>query len=99
MDKFFEDAEESKDSAIAELEKRLEKEKDMRLEERFCFILVGILIVDIIIFPNFQSWAAPLVIAFFELILLVLLAKRMRVDEASILLDKLLETYGKRKSR
>lgn len=48
--------------------------------QRFLWILVTIIFVDAILFSNMENWAAPLVIGILELIGIVILADRCKVD-------------------
>ena len=80
----------SQDQQIAELEKALEREKDSRREERFFFIFLTTIIFDIVIFSVFPNWAGPFSILILQIIFLILLAKRLGMEEVQQLLSRIL---------
>ena len=78
------------DQQIEELQKELEKERDARREERFIFIVVLTLLLDIILFTFLPSVSGPLAIVTLELLILIPLANRMGVQEIAQMLDRAL---------
>lgn len=85
------DEESPKDQMIAELQDRLESEKDARNEERFIWILVLVLFVDIVAFTQMDNFGGPTAILVIELFLLTVLGKRLGVDDVTVLTNKLLD--------
>lgn len=81
---------EPKDRDIERLQYELQSEKDGRKEERFVFILLLVIIFDTWTFSTFETWSAPLAIFLLQAIFLIVLAKRLGVDEAHVLLDRVL---------
>lgn len=71
------------------LEEDLEREKDKRLEERFIWILCLTLVLDVIIFANITHIGGSLVIGALEILGLMILGKRMGIEEVSEFIDKL----------
>ncbi|MBV9551124.1 MAG: hypothetical protein JO256_15760 [Alphaproteobacteria bacterium] len=87
-----------KDEALAALGKELDAEKDNRVEERFLWILLTVILVDVIWFGNSPNPAFPVVILILQVIGLFILARRMGVDEAQGLLERVLHGIGQRGS-
>ena len=82
---------------IKQLESKLAKEKDARLEERFISLLVLVIILNAFLFTLMPSWGGPIVILILELLLLIPIARRMGIDEVAKLLDKVFLGVIKRK--
>lgn len=70
----------SKDEQIAALEDDLQSEKDGRNNDRFLAALGFIILFDSLIFRD-TSWVGSLVVLFFEILLILVLAKRLGVEE------------------
>ena len=85
-----------KDEALAAMEKALDAEKDARLEERFLWILVCVVLIDVIWFANSPNPTYPVVILVLQIIGLVILARRMGVEEPTLLLERVLMGIGQR---
>ncbi len=95
---FFDDIRdnESANTHLYEKISALEKEnvdlKDKLLEERFCFILVAVILIDMIVFDNMQTWAAPLCLITLQIFGLIVFGKRCKVDIIKEIIDKVI--YG-----
>lgn len=93
-DLFFnsiENEEESQtDRQIEELQENLAAEKDARREERFFFILLSIILFNLAIMANVTNWAVPITITILELFLLLLIARRLGLEEVSTLFSRLI---------
>lgn len=74
-----------KDDSLASLEAKLVEEKDARKEERFVWIVITIILGDCIMFMNMANPTAPVVILTLELVLLVILAKRLGIEKTEAL--------------
>lgn len=85
-----------KDEALAALETELDEVKDARIEERFLWILLCVVLVDVIWFSNSPNPTFPIVILVLEIIGLFILARRMGVEEAERLLERVLHGLGQR---
>lgn len=69
------------------------------LEERLCWIVWSIILLDIIFFDKVSVWTVPIVIVALELVLLLVISTRLGVTETKILLYRLIDTYaGKKKT-
>ncbi|MDB5683459.1 MAG: hypothetical protein JWM75_1157 [Sphingomonas bacterium] len=77
--------------AIASLSNALEALRDARNEERFIWIVVTIVLFDAMIFAKIESWSGPIVIGLVQLILLVVAARRLGIQEVSQILAKFLD--------
>lgn len=84
------------DETVAQLESKLEAERNSRLEERFGWVLVAVIIFDVWAFQFMATWTGPLVIGIFELLGLTVLANRLGIDEVLPILDKLTSSITKR---
>lgn len=76
-----------RDDTIAALEARLEKERDARKEERFCFIVGLVIMFNFVTFPSMQTWGAPIAILALETVVLLGVAKQCGVDYVAKLID------------
>lgn len=77
--------------AAAALEDQVETLTDDRLEERFAWIVVSMILFDAALFHDAESWSGPLVIGILELVLLVVLARKYQIQEVSQILAKFLD--------
>jgi hypothetical protein len=75
------------EAKVSELEAKLG-------EERFLWTLLVIILLDCMVFERFSTWAAPLSIAVLEIVLFVVLARKCRVPDITMLLNKITEFYG-----
>ena len=78
-----------KDETISALENEIESLKDKHYEERFIWILVCMAIADAFLFSHIDNWTAPLVIGVIELIAIVILADRCKVNTVMPLIDRI----------
>jgi hypothetical protein len=86
------------DEAKAALEKELSDQKDARLEERFVWIVVAVILLDIIWFHDSTNAALPVVVMILELVALMVLARRMGVDDFVQLIGRVLHGIGNKGS-
>ncbi|MDQ2080234.1 hypothetical protein RA307_08580 [Xanthobacteraceae bacterium Astr-EGSB] len=85
----------SKDSQIAILQQRVQDLENKGLEERFLWFVGLIVLFDALIFSNMENWSAPVVIGAFELIAVVIMADRCKVDTVAPLIDQLTGAFGR----
>ncbi len=78
-----------KDDTIAELEKRVQGLENKLYEERFIWVLVAVILIDFLLFPDMESWSAPIVIGILQFIGLFVLAERCKVDAILPLIDRI----------
>lgn len=84
------------DDALAILEREHKAEKDARSEERFIWIVVCVILVDVLWFRGVSNPTLPLVVLILQLIVLLVLARRMGIDDVVVLVDRILHSAGKR---
>lgn len=79
-------------SAIASehASKLVSRLQDQIREERFLFLLAGLILLDAHILGSMENWAAPVVIGILQIFALLILARRCGVEEVQIWLDKVL---------
>lgn len=80
--------------AAGKLGEQLEAEKDARKEERFLWITVVVILVDVLWFKDSSNPAIPLVVLVLQLIILIVLAKRLGIEDVVQLIDRLLHAVG-----
>lgn len=78
------------DEQLAQLQSDLQYEKDARREERFVFIVICVMLLDVAFFSVMPSFAGPLALVILQLIVLIPLARRMGMDEISQMLSSVL---------
>jgi hypothetical protein len=89
-----------KDDQIANLQKKLNYERDARLEERFIFIVILVILLNVVFFSIMPSFGGPLALLILELLILIPLAKRMGMEEIAGILDRVLNNVaGKSKDK
>lgn len=84
------------DDALAVLEREHKAEKEARSEERFIWIVVCVILVDVLWFRSASNPTLPIVVLILELIVLLVLARRMGIDDVVVLVDRILHSAGKR---
>ena len=82
------------DKTTARLEDALEKERDGRKEERFIWILVTTILLNVCFFMSMQSFMGPLIIGLLQLVGFVLVAKKLGMEEVVQLFDRMLSTIA-----
>lgn len=90
FDEIFNEVENKKDEQISRLQDELTQVKDAIREERFIFIMIIVVILNVIFFSFIENVAGPVVLLILQILLLIPLARRMGVEEISLLLDRLL---------
>lgn len=92
--KIKEDSEDSSESSqIASLERELERERDSRKEERFAYIVLAVIVLDIHVLDDMSTWTAPVVIGVLQLVLLLGIARKMGVEDVALWVDKFLGVF------
>lgn len=83
-----------KDEQIATLEEQVQELNNKHYEERFIWVLVALVLFDAMIFLNMSNWTAPIVIGIIELVAIVIMADRCRVDTVAPLIDRITGALG-----
>lgn len=85
-----------KDEALEIIQKKLEGQIEARKEERFYWVSGLCITVDIFMFPQMQTWSAPVCIALLELLVLISLGRRWGVDHIWTITEKLIDKWDGR---
>lgn len=80
-----------RDEQISELQEKLAHERDARREDRFVFIIVAVLLLDVVFFTVMPSFGGPLALLILQLLILVPLAKRMGMEEIAQVVSRVLD--------
>jgi hypothetical protein len=83
------DSRDPKDDQIAELQDKIQHLSDSRHEERFLWVLVLVVIIDMYVFTHMANWAGALVVGVLQLFGIVVLADRCGVDTVRPLIDQI----------
>lgn len=84
---------------IASLQEKLTHEKDARQQERFMFIVITVMLLDVVFFSIMPTFGGPVALLLMQLLILIPLAKRMGMEEIAELLSRLLDhVAGKAKT-
>lgn len=86
----FADQADMYDQYVQELQESLTAERDRRLEDRFIFIVVVTVLLDVVFFSVLDNFGGPLALLILELLILIPLARRMGMQEFAQLLDRVL---------
>lgn len=84
------------DEALAKLEEQIESLRDALREERFCWILLCIILFDTAIFASVKTTGVPIAIVLLEIGFLVVLAKKLGVEQIVRLVDRIIDGWSKR---
>lgn len=79
-----------KDKELERLQSKLQEIEDSRKEERFGWIVAILAIVNYILLKDVQSILTPLIVVVFELLALLILARRSGLEYIEILISKLI---------
>lgn len=83
---------------IEALEARLEREQDGRREDRFVCLLVVLMLLDILLLNGAVNVSVGIIVFVLQLVFLLVVAKRMGVEQIAGILDRILNTFAKRGS-
>jgi hypothetical protein len=86
------------DAAKAELEAKIQEERDARSEERFAWIVICVILVDVLWFRNAPNPAIPIVVLILEILIFFVLAKRMGIEKLELLFEGLIHSFGRKGS-
>lgn len=74
---------------ISELQNQLDNERDLRKEDRFIFILVTLMLLNVVFFSVMDSLGGPIALLVLQVLFLIPVARRLGVQEAAQLLDRI----------
>lgn len=72
--------------------------KGRLLEERFYWTLGLIILIDIFFFPSMQTWGGPIAILVLEVIGLMALARKCKVDGFVEIIERILSILGRKRN-
>jgi hypothetical protein len=84
-----------RDEQIGVLEKQIQDLKNKHSEEKFLWFLSGLAIFDTLALLQAQNWPAPVIIGIIQLIAVLVMADRCKVDTVAPLIDKLTGMFGR----
>lgn len=76
-----------KDEQIAQLQTELAEAQDARSEDRFVFIIVCVILLDIVFFTVMPTFGGPVALLLLQLLILIPLARRMGMDEIATIIN------------
>jgi hypothetical protein len=88
-----------RDEAIAALQKDIEKLKNKHDEDKFLWFLASLALFDVVALLRAENWTGPIVIGIIQLIAVIVMANRCRVDVVAPLIDKLVGMVPKFRDR
>lgn len=74
-----------------ELGNDVEASLNARGEERFAWLLCCIILFDCFAFSNMSNWTGPIVIGIMQLVLIIGLARKLRVEEIGKMLSRFMD--------
>ena len=84
--------------ALMALQDELTSERKKRREERFVGIICLVIMLDVVFFSVMPTFAGPIVLLIFELLILIPLARIMGMKEIAKMLDGVLARVASRAS-
>ena len=84
------------DQVVNFLQSALEKEREERKEDRFIFILVSVVLLDVVLFSAMPNFGGPIALLILQLFIVIMLARRLGLREAHRLLAGFLDRLAGR---
>lgn len=84
---------EATNDAFARMEEELDACKRKHLEERFCWIVLAIIFFDSFLFEECRTWTTPVMISSFELIVVLVIARRLGVAVIENFIYRVVDGY------
>jgi hypothetical protein len=78
------------DQQIEELQESLTQEQDARKEDRFVFIVICVILLDVVFFSVLSSLGGPISLLVLELLILIPLAKRLGMEEIAQIMSQVI---------
>jgi hypothetical protein len=85
-----------KDDAIVDLQNEIARLKEKRNEDRFCFLTALLIMADSYLFMHMPSWGGPIAILILEILILFVVARKMDIQDLTVISDKLIQALGGR---
>lgn len=90
LESLAEDVPSKQEQQIQELQEALTSERDARREDRFVFIVVTVILLDVVFFTLMPTFGGPLALVVLQLLILIPLARRMGMEEIAKLLSNVI---------
>jgi len=90
LSKVFSGEPTQQDQQVEDLQKELDAERDSRREDRFIFIVIAIILLDVVFFSVLNNFGGPIALIVLELLILIPVARRMGMEEIAKLMDQIL---------
>jgi hypothetical protein len=87
-----------KDAKIERLENENIGLKDLIREQKFYFVVILVVVIDIFAFMNMPSWGSPVSITVIQIIALGVYAKKCQVDIFVHLLTRIVDGWASNKT-
>lgn len=84
-----------RDEQIGALEKQIQDLKNDHSRDKFLWFLSALAIFDTVALLRAENWAAPIVIGIIQLVAVIVMADRCRVDTVAPLIDKLTGAFDR----
>jgi hypothetical protein len=88
-----------RDEAINALQTELADARDAHRGERFYWICVLVFVVDLFMFPDMQTWTAPIVIGVIQIVFLISLGRFLGDDKLWTLTETIIQKWNGRFGR
>ena len=85
-----------KDKELERLQSKLQEVEDSRKEERFGWIVAVLAIVNYLLLKDVPNLLTPLIVFIFELVALLVLARRSGLEYIELIFSKLIGSVTKR---
>lgn len=79
------------DQQLAELQEKLEYEKDARKEDQFFFVVVCVILLNVVFFSVMPTLGGPLALLLLQLLILIPLARKMGMEEIATILSRVID--------
>lgn len=86
---------------IKSQESEILQRKIIALEEQLNFInfkwtICFIIFFDVVLLKDAKTWSFPVIIGIFEILIIIVISRKLGISDVNILINKLLESYGKK---
>ncbi len=83
------------DEQIGALERQIQDLKNEHSRDKFLWFLSALAVFDTVALLRAENWSAPIVIGIIQLVAVLVMADRCKVDTVAPLIDKLTGAFGR----
>ena len=98
LKKAIEGTQSAEDQEISTLSESAQQSERKKNEERLIWSLCVLILLNVCLLKDCETWTFPVLIGVFELMLIVLLGQTLRVSFFKILMDKILDSFWQKQS-